>query len=118
MKLARPFWLAGGLASVALGAVGVFLPILPTVPFLLLATFCFARSHPEWEQRLLDHPRYGQPLRQWRERRAISRRAKIAALSAMAAGTGVTAFTVGWPWVLIPGVTMGTVGIWIWTRAE
>ncbi|HQS96300.1 MAG TPA: YbaN family protein, partial [Novosphingobium sp.] len=70
----RQLYLAGGLISVALGTLGVFLPLLPTVPFLLLATFCFARSNPVWEQRLLDHPRYGPPLRQWRERRAISRK--------------------------------------------
>lgn len=118
MKLARPLWLAGGLISLALGGIGALLPILPTVPFLLLATVCFARSRPEWEQRILSHPRYGAPLRQWRERGAISRRAKIAALVAMAGGTAVTAITAGWPLVLIPATTMGTVGLWIWTRPE
>ena len=101
-----------------LGTLGVFLPVLPTVPFLLLATFCFARSNPVWEQRLLDHPRYGPPLRQWRERRAISRKGKQGALIAMAAGVVLTAVTAGWPWVLIPAVTMGSVGVWIWTREE
>lgn len=102
----------------ALGTIGIFLPIMPTVPFLLLATFCFARSNPVWEQRLLDHPRYGPPLRQWRERRAISRRAKQGALAAMAAGVVLTAVTAGWPWALIPAVVMAITGTWIWTRAE
>lgn len=114
----RHLYLAGGIASVALGAIGAFLPILPTVPFLLLAAFCFARSNPAWEQRLLDHPRYGPPLRQWRERRAISRKAKIAALCAMGFGVVLTGVTAGWPWVLIPLAVMGTTGAWIWTRAE
>ena len=114
----RHLYLAGGLICVALGAVGAFLPILPTVPFLLLAAFCFARSNPAWEQRLLDHPRYGPPLRQWRERRAISRRAKQGALAAMAFGVGVTALMAGWPWVLIPAAVMGITGTWIWTRPE
>lgn len=118
MNVARALWLVAGLTSVALGAIGAVLPIVPTVPFLLLATFCFARSNPAWEQRLLNHPRFGPPLRQWRERGAISRRAKIAALSAMAGGTALTAYTVGGYWVLIPGVLMGSVGIWIWTRPE
>lgn len=114
----RHLYLAGGVISVALGAVGAFLPILPTVPFLLLATFCFARSNPAWEQRLLNHPRYGPPLRQWRERRAISRKAKTGALIAMGAGVVLTGVTAGWPWVLIPAVVMGVTGTWIWTRAE
>ncbi|MGV3512432.1 MAG: YbaN family protein [Novosphingobium sp.] len=114
----RHLYLAGGVISVALGAIGAFLPILPTVPFFLLATFCFARSNPAWEQRLLDHPRYGPPLRQWKERRAISRKAKQGALIAMGAGVVLTGITAGWPWVLIPAVVMGVTGAWIWTRAE
>lgn len=114
----RHLYLAGGVISVALGAIGAFLPILPTVPFLLLATFCFARSNPAWEQRLLDHPRYGPPLRQWRERRAISRKAKTGALIAMGVSVVLTGVTAGWPWVLIPSAVMAITGTWIWTRAE
>ncbi|MCX7285450.1 MAG: YbaN family protein [Novosphingobium sp.] len=114
----RYLYLAGGVVSVGLGVIGAFLPLLPTVPFLLLAAFCFARSNPAWEQRLLDHPRYGPPLRQWRERRAISRKGKIAALAAMAFGVVLTGVTAGWPWLLIPAGVMGVTGTWIWTRAE
>ncbi len=116
--LSRHLWTGAGLAFVAIGAVGAFLPLLPTVPFLLLAAFCFAKGNPAWEQRLLDHPKYGPALRQWRERRAISRRAKQAALLAMAISVGITALTAGWPWVLIPAAVMAISGTWIWTRAE
>lgn len=116
--LGRHLWTGAGLAFVAIGAVGAFLPLLPTVPFLLLAAFCFAKGNPAWEQRLLDHPKYGPALRQWRERRAISRRAKKAALVAMAISVGITALTAGWPWVLIPVAVMAISGTWIWTRAE
>jgi uncharacterized membrane protein YbaN (DUF454 family) len=103
---------------VALGVVGAFLPILPTVPFLLLAAFCFARSNPAWEQRLLDHPTYGPSLRQWRERRAISRPAKVSAIGAMSVGAVVTWFTLGWPWVLVSLAILTLSGTWIWTRNE
>lgn len=116
--MGRHLWTGAGLAFVAIGAVGAFLPLLPTVPFLLLAAFCFAKGNPAWEQRLLDHPKYGPALRQWRERRAISRRAKKAALVAMAISVGITALTAGWPWVLIPAAVMAISGTWIWTRAE
>lgn len=114
----RHLWTGAGLGFAAIGAVGAFLPLLPTVPFLLLALFCFARGNPVWEQRLLDHSRWGPPLRQWRERRAISRRAKKAALIAMAISVVVTWLTAGWPWVLIPAGVMVLSGTWIWTRAE
>ncbi|MCH7628349.1 MAG: YbaN family protein [Proteobacteria bacterium] len=116
--LRRHLWTGAGLAFVAIGAVGAFLPLLPTVPFLLLALFCFARGNPVWEQRLLDHPRWGPPLRDWRERRVIPRRAKKAALLAMAVSVAVTALTAGWPWVLIPAGVVALSGTWIWTRAE
>ena len=52
--LGRHLWTGAGLAFVAIGAVGAFLPLLPTVPFLLLAAFCFAKGNPAWEQRLLE----------------------------------------------------------------
>ena len=117
-RLTRPFWLGAGLFSVLLGIAGVALPLLPTVPFFLRAAFCFARSHPAWEQRLLDHPSYGPPLRQWRERRAISRKAKLAALTAMAASIALSMALVGWPWVLAPVAACALSGAWIWTRAE
>ncbi len=116
--LARTAYLACGLLSLATGIVGIALPILPTVPFLLLAAFCFARSRPEWAQRLYDHPRYGPSLCEWRDRRAIGRKAKISALVAMAVGVGFTGLTVGWPWVLISVAVLLICGSWIWTRAE
>ena len=53
----RRLYLALGLLSLGLGAIGAFLPLLPTVPFLLLAAFFFARGNPAWEKRLLDDPR-------------------------------------------------------------
>lgn len=114
----RQLYLAGGLTCIALGAIGAVLPIMPTVPFLLLAAFFFARSNPEWERRLLDHPRYGPPLRNWRERRAIGRPAKVAAVTAMAAGAVVTWVTLGHPWVWVSLGILVICGGWILTRNE
>ena len=115
---ARHLWLGAGLSAFAAGTVGIALPLLPTVPFYLLAAFCFARSRPEWAERLHGHPRWGPPLREWRERRAIGRRAKISALGAMGVGVVATGFALGWPWVLVPLAVMAVSGTWIWTRAE
>lgn len=114
----RQLWTGAGLMFVGIGAVGAVLPLLPTVPFLLLALFCFARGNPAWEQRLLDHPGYGPVLRDWRTRRAIPRRAKIGALITMAISVLVTALIAGWPWVLIPLAVLAISGTWICTRPE
>lgn len=104
--------------SVALGSIGAFIPVLPTVPFLLLAAFCFARSNPEWEARVLNHPRWGPAVRDWRERRAISRNAKRAALATLALSAFVAWLTVSGPWLAAALVPITLAGIWIATRAE
>lgn len=114
----RPLYLAGGIISVGLGAIGAVLPIMPTVPFLLVAVFCFARSNPEWEQKILDHPHWGPQVADWHERRAIARPAKIAAIGAMSVGVAFTWFTLGTPWVYLSLAILILCGSWIATRNE
>ena len=76
---------ACGGAALATGIIGIFLPLLPTTPFVLLAAFCFARGSPRWEAWLLAHPRWGPMVRDWRDHRAIPWRAKLLAWTMMAA---------------------------------
>lgn len=71
--------LAAGWLALALGFVGVFLPLLPTTPFLLLAAACFVRGSPRLHARMLAHPRLGPFLEQWRRERSIPRAAKVRA---------------------------------------
>jgi uncharacterized protein len=77
---------------VGIGVIGIFLPVLPTTPFMILAAALFARSSPRFEQWLLDHPRFGQPLIDWRREGAISQKAKIASVSLMAVSYGIVVF--------------------------
>ncbi len=96
-----------GWIMVAVGIVGIFLPVLPTTPFMILAAALFARSSPRFEQWLLDHPRYGKPLLDWRRQGAISRPAKITSVSLMAVSYGIVLFA-GPPMVWLK-LTIGVV---------
>jgi uncharacterized membrane protein YbaN (DUF454 family) len=102
-----------GFLSLALGAIGAFLPLLPTVPFVLLAAFCFARSSPELEARLLQHPRYGPHLVAWRQSRSVSRKAKRAAWGTFALSAAIGLLTLpGW-WAWIPAGVAVIGSTWI-----
>ncbi|HNW64597.1 MAG TPA: YbaN family protein, partial [Piscinibacter sp.] len=83
----RAGWTAAGAASLALGVLGIFLPLLPTTPFVLLAAFCFSRGSDRVEAWLLAHPRFGPMVADWRARRAIPMRAKQLAWVMMALGS-------------------------------
>lgn len=76
-------WTLLGLAFVALGAVGIVVPGLPTTPFLLLAAACFARGSRRLEAWLLADPVFGPLIRDYREARAVPLRAKVLALVLM-----------------------------------
>lgn len=73
----RVVLLLTGFAFLALAVIGTILPVMPTVPFLLLAIWCFARSSERMHQWVLNLPTLGPELRAWEEEGAISKRAKI-----------------------------------------
>jgi len=75
----RWIYLATGWLALGLGIAGIFLPLLPTTPFVLLAAFCFGKASPELHARLLAHPKLGPPVRNWQERRVIPLSAKLLA---------------------------------------
>ncbi|WP_395335940.1 YbaN family protein [Novosphingobium sp. BL-8H] len=85
-RAARWVWLTLGLALVGVGVIGIFVPLLPTTDFMILALPCFARSSPRLEAWLLNHPRFGPGLRAWRAERAIPRHAKYASWIGMTIG--------------------------------
>jgi uncharacterized membrane protein YbaN (DUF454 family) len=114
----RTLYMSGGFLALALGTVGIFLPLLPTVPFMILAAFFFARSSPALEAKLLDHKHFGPHIRRWRESGAISRRGKRAALIAFAFSVILALAFAPFPWLLIPSAAALIGGTWIWTRPE
>lgn len=114
----KPVYLVAGLLSVALGIVGIALPLLPTVPFFILAAYFFARSNRKLEGWLVEHPRYGPHIRLWRERGAISRKGKRAAILAFALSIVLSLWLAPWPWPLATIAAALISGTWIWRRPE
>ncbi|GAA5104722.1 YbaN family protein [Bartonella jaculi] len=75
-----------GWTMVVLGIIGIVLPIMPTVPFLLVASWCFARSSPRFHNWLHNHRIFGPPIKQWEEKRVIPLFLKVFAVASMAGG--------------------------------
>ncbi len=102
----RLVFAALGTLFLLLGVLGMFLPVLPTTPFLLLATACFARASRRVFNWLLNHPRFGPLIREWRDYRSIPYRAKRTALVLIALSFTVSIifFVPGWPAQLAMGV--------------
>lgn len=115
----RVLWAFCGILSVCFGALGVFLPLLPTVPFMLLAAFCFARSSPRLHDWLMSHPVFGQPVIDWQERGAIARRGKIAATVSIAA-VFLLSLILGVRLALlaVQAAVLGVVLVFIWSRPD
>lgn len=110
-------YLGIGYAALGLAAAGVVLPLLPTTPFLLVAAWAFAKGSPRLERWLYEHPRFGPFLRDWRDRRAIPRRAKAAALTGLGGSWGLLAFGAEQPTVpVVAGIVMAAVAVYIATR--
>ena len=83
-----------GICSVALGVMGIFLPVLPTVPFLLLAAACFARSSDRFYTWLLDHAHLGPMVRGYLHGKGIPLKAKISAIGMLWFTLSISIFVV------------------------
>ncbi|NNJ16840.1 YbaN family protein [Pseudomonas putida CSV86] len=94
----RYLLLATGWLSVALGVIGIFLPVLPTTPFLLLAAACFARSSPRFHDWLVYHPRLGPWIRDYLSGEGIPLKGKVYAIGLMWASIGLSCYLVPSPW--------------------
>ena len=99
-KLLRWTLRFAGILCVGLGLVGIFVPVLPTTPFLLLAAAAFVRSSPRLYHWLIHHKWFGAYIRSYREYRAITLRAKVATLVLLWAVIGYTAIGVVEAWWL------------------
>jgi uncharacterized membrane protein YbaN (DUF454 family) len=97
-RLVRGVCLAAGTAALLLGVVGIFLPLLPTTPFVLLAAACFARSSERLHDRMLAHRIAGPIIREWHEHRAMPPGVKPWAFALMGLSFGASILAMESPW--------------------
>lgn len=114
-------WLLRGLAalSLALGFLGLFLPLLPTTPFILLAAWAAARSSPQLLAWLENHRLFGHMLRDWRQGGVVSRKAKWGATTVMSMSAVFLLLTMSKLWAAASAIAcMAAVLLWLWRRPE
>lgn len=95
----RGVYLALGWICVVLGAIGVVLPGWPTTVWILVATYFFARSSPRFYGWIMDHRLFGPLIRDWREGRGLSARAKAWAVVSIVLSIGTSIVLIGVVWV-------------------
>lgn len=91
-----------GHASLTIGFVGIFVPLLPTTPFVLLAAVCYSRGSERFHTWLHRHPRYGPMIHSWREHGAIGPQAKAAGAIMVLLSVAYSAWRLDMPWSVIP----------------
>ena len=113
------FWRSLVVIFVTLGFIGAVLPGMPTTVFLILATWAASKGWPQMDEWLLNHPKYGQTLRDWRANRTVPRKAKWFA-SIMMLISGLIMLLTNAPFLvkLFTNTTMLLVAIWLWLRPE
>lgn len=115
----RWLWWLLAYASLGLGLIGIVVPGLPTVPFVLLSAFAAARGSARLHAWLLAHRRFGPLIRDWQAEGAVSRRAKWLATTMMAFCAGLMFLTAPRVWMAATGTAcMVVVGLWLWRRPE
>ena len=104
---------------VILGFIGALLPGMPTTVFLILAAWASSRGWPQMDNWLLNHPKYGSTLRDWRANGTVPRKAKWFATIMMSISAVLMLFTTAPVAVKVfTNTTMLVVCIWLWLRPE
>ena len=114
--IVRALFLAAGMAALGLGIAGIFLPVLPTTPLVLLAAACFARSYRPFHEWLLAHRLFGPMIHEWQAHRSLPYRTKLTAIATMAVTLGVSVvFFIEPVWLKAALAALGLVlAVWLY----
>ena len=115
--MSRLAWRALAVVCLGLGLVGLILPLVPQIPFLLAAAAAAAKGWPWLDERLLAHPTVGPLIVAWRERHAIPFRAKVFCMLGLAMAT-IALFVLAAPaWLRIAWLVVAAiVAVWVGRR--
>jgi uncharacterized membrane protein YbaN (DUF454 family) len=107
-------FVTAGTLFLILGIAGIFLPLLPTTPFLLLASACYMRGSKRLHRWLISHGKLGAYIRAFEEGKGIPRRAKIVALAMLWISMSISIWWVVDPWAQAGLLAVGlAVTLWI-----
>ncbi|MFO7736668.1 MAG: YbaN family protein [bacterium] len=93
--------ITAGIISLILGTIGVFLPLLPTTPFLLLSAACFIRSSEKLYNWLIDHKLFGRYIENYIKHRAVSIKLKVCTIALLWATISISILSIDIIWVRI-----------------
>ena len=114
----RLILMASGWISLALGIIGIFLPLLPTTPFVLLSAYCFSKSSPRLHHWLLNQPHLGLMIQNWEQQGSISQNAKVTSTVLMVGLFSLSLFFLNFPLLIKGTLIFICTGVlcFIWTR--
>lgn len=109
-----------GAVSFLLGIIGIFLPIMPTTPFIILTAACWAKASPRFHRWLHQHRYFGPMIQNWENNGAVPRKAKIFAISMMSLSCIFMFWRFPEKWWIGAASTLGCgcVAVWMWLRPE
>lgn len=79
-----------GCTSTLLGIVGIFLPLMPTTCFLIAAVWAFSKSYPQYSQKILEHEKFGPPIKNWMETKTIDTKLKCTISTSIVLGFSIS----------------------------
>lgn len=117
--MTRWLWTLLAWVSLILGIIGALLPVMPTVPFILLSAFAATRGSDRLRGWLVAHPTFGRAILDWEQNGAVTRKAKWIASAMMSISSLSMAYFAPRPWMAAIGIgCMALVTLWLWCRPE
>lgn len=117
--MSRHLWAALAWISLVLGIIGAILPVMPTVPFIIVSAYAASRGSKRLRSWLTAHPKFSQPILDWEQHGTVTRRTKWVSTLMMTGSTIGMMFTTSRWWIpVVAGSIMALTAIWLWLRPE